>query len=66
MALATRDDLLREVRARTRREIEEHECSKLGWVSSEPATRDETADYTAELLKYVDPTDLKPIARRYC
>jgi hypothetical protein len=66
MALATRDDLLREVRERTRREIEEHECSKPAWVRSDSATRDETANCAAELLKYVDPTDLKPVARRYC
>lgn len=65
MALATRDELLREARARARREIEEHESSKPAWASSEPATRDETADYTADLLNYVDPTNLKPVARRY-
>jgi hypothetical protein len=65
MTLATRDDLLRRARARTRQEIEEHESSKPAWASSESATRDESADYAAELLDYVDPTDLKPVARRY-
>jgi len=65
MTLATREDLLTRARARTRQEIEEHERSKPAWASSEPATRDETADYTAELMDYVDPTDLKPVARRY-
>jgi hypothetical protein len=65
MALATRDELLREVRARTRREIEEHESRQPAWANSESATRDETADYAAELFDYVDPTDLKPVARRY-
>jgi hypothetical protein len=65
MTLATRNELLREARARTRREIEEHEGRELAWASSEPATRDETGDYAAELLDYVDPTDLRPVARRY-
>ena len=65
MTLATRDDLLRRARARTRQEIEEHEGIKPAWATSEPATRDETADYAADLLDYVDPIDLKPVARRY-
>ena len=65
MTLATRDDLLRRARARTRREIEEHESREPARANGEHATRDETADYAAELLDYVDPTDLKPVARRY-
>jgi hypothetical protein len=65
MTLATRDDLLRRARARTRQEIEEHESSKPAWARSESANRDETADYTEALFGYVDPADAKPVARRY-
>jgi hypothetical protein len=66
MALATRDELLRKARVRTRQEIEEHEGKEPVWTSNEPTTQDETADYAAELFGYVDPTAPKPVARIYC
>ena len=65
MALATRDDLLRRARARTRQEIEEHEGSESAWMSNKTKTQDETVDLAAELFDYVDPTNLRPVARRY-
>ena len=66
MALATRDELLRKARERTRREIKEHESREPAWTCNGPETQDETADHTAELFGYVDPTAPKPVARRYC
>jgi hypothetical protein len=66
MTLATRDELLKKVRARTRQEIEGHESKESAWTTNKPTARDEMADYAAELFDYIDPTDLKPVARFYC
>jgi hypothetical protein len=66
MTLATRDELLRKARERTKQEIEGHESKEFARRSIEPPAQDEAADHTAELFGYVDPTAPKPIARRYC
>jgi hypothetical protein len=66
MALATREELLKKARERTRREVEEHESRAPTWTSNREKNQDETADHTAELFGYVDPIIPKPVARRYC